>query len=122
MGRLAVLLLTPRNASDERTAPDVLAEAPGCIRRLIADKGYGAKGLRDDLREGTITPIIPGTRARRRKIRLDEKRYRERWRGATFRQLKRQPQERDPLRKTRRHSRLSSCPRRRRSFLVLIEA
>ena len=34
MGRPAVLLLTPGNASDVRTAPDVLAEAPGRIRRV----------------------------------------------------------------------------------------
>lgn len=126
VGRLAVLLLTPSSASNERTAPDVLAGAPGFIRRLIADKGYDAKGMRDDLREGTITPIIPGTRgtrARRREIRLDEKRYRERWRvEATFRRLKRLPQDRNPLRKTRPPLRLSSCPRRSRCFLMLIEA
>ncbi len=89
MGRPAVLLLTPGNASDVKTAPDVLAEAPGRIRRLIADKGYDANWLRKDLRANNTTPIIPGTRARKRKIRLDKKRYRERWRvEATFCRLK----------------------------------
>ncbi len=89
MGRPAVLLLTPGNASDVRTAPDVLAEAPGRIRRLIADKGYDANWLRKDLRASNTTPIIPGTRARKRKIRLDKKRYRERWRvEVTFCRLK----------------------------------
>lgn len=89
VGRLAILPLTPGNASDGRIARDVPAEATGRIRHLTANKGYDAKGLRDDLREGTITPIIPGTRAHRHEIRLDEKRVRERWRvEATFRPLK----------------------------------
>ena len=62
---------------------------PCRICHLIADKGYDAKGLRDDLRESTIIPIIPDTRARRRKIRLDKKRDHERWRvEATLRPLK----------------------------------
>ena len=89
VGRPAVLRLTPGNASDVKTAPDVLAEAPGRIRRLIADKGYDANWLRKNLRERNTTPIIPGTRSRKRKIRLDKKRYRERWRvEATFCRLK----------------------------------
>ncbi|WP_244475822.1 transposase, partial [Methylobacterium sp. Leaf93] len=49
LGRPGVLLLTSGNASDVRTAPDVLAEAPGRIRRLTADKGYDADWLRADL-------------------------------------------------------------------------
>ena len=72
-----------------RTAPGVLAEAPGRIRRLIADKGYDANWLRADLRERGITPVIPGTQARKRRIRHDKRRYRERWRiEATFCRLK----------------------------------
>ena len=72
-----------------KTAPDVLADAPGRIRRLIADKGYDADWLRADLRANGITPIIPGTRARKRKIRHDRRRDRERWRiEATFCRLK----------------------------------
>lgn len=78
VGRSAVLLLTPGNANDVRTAPDVLVEAPGRIRRLTADKGHDANWLRIDPRESGITPIISGTRARERKIRLDMKRYRKR--------------------------------------------
>ena len=46
LGRPGVLLLTPGNASDVTTAPAVLAEAPGRIRRLTADKGYDADWLR----------------------------------------------------------------------------
>ncbi len=89
LGRPGVLLLTPGNASDVRTAPDMLAKAPGRIRRLTADKGYDADWLRADLREKGITPIIPGKRSRKRKIRHDKRRYRERWRvEATFCRLK----------------------------------
>jgi transposase len=89
LGRPGVLLLTAGNASDVKTAPDVLADAPGRIRRLIADMGYDADWLRADLRAKGITPIIPGTRARKRKIRHDRRRYRERWRiEATFCRLK----------------------------------
>jgi transposase len=72
-----------------RTAPEVLAEAPGRIRRLTGDKGYDADWLRADLRGNGITPIIPGKRGRKRHIRHDKRRYRERWRiEATFNRLK----------------------------------
>lgn len=67
----------------------MLAKAPGLIRRLTADKGYDADWLRADLREKGITPVIPGKRSRKRKIRHDKRRYRERWRvEATFCRLK----------------------------------
>ena len=67
------------------TAPAVLAEAPGRIRRLAADKGYDADWLRAALRERGIAPIIPGKRGRKTRIRHDKRRYRERWRiEATF--------------------------------------
>jgi transposase len=89
LGRPGVLLLTPGNASDVRTAPEVLAEAPGRLRRLTADKGYDADWLRADLRETSITPIIPGKRRRKRRVRHDKHRYRERGRiEATFNRLK----------------------------------
>jgi IS5 family transposase len=67
------------------TAPAVLAEAPGRIRRLAADKGYDADWLRADLRDQGITPVIPSTRARKRKVRHDQRRYRERWRICRWR-------------------------------------
>lgn len=67
----------------------MLAEAPGRIRRLAADKGYDADWLRADLRGKGITPIIPGRRGRKLTIRHDKRRYRERWRiEATFNRLK----------------------------------
>ena len=79
LGRPGVLLLTPGNSSDVTTAPAVLVQAPGRIRRLAADRGYDANWLRADLRSKDITPVIPGTRARKRRIRHDKARYRERW-------------------------------------------
>lgn len=67
----------------------MLAEAPGRIRRLSADKGYDADWLRADLRAKSVTPIIPGKRGRKKRIRHDKRRYRERWRiEATFNRLK----------------------------------
>ena len=65
-GRPGVLLLTLGNASDVTRAPAVLAEAPGRIRRLAADRGYDADWLRADLREKGITPVIPGKRGCKR--------------------------------------------------------
>lgn len=89
LGRPGVLRLTHGNASDVKTAPDVLAEAPGRLRRRIADKGYDADWLRADLRENGVTPIIPSKRGRKRKIRHDKLHYRQRWRvEATFCRLK----------------------------------
>ncbi|MBB2961166.1 transposase [Methylobacterium sp. R2-1] len=66
-----------------------MAEAPGRIRPLSADKGYDADWLRADLRKSGITPVIPGKRGRKRRIRHNKRRYRERWRiEATFNRLK----------------------------------
>ncbi len=80
LGRPAVVHLTPGNASDVRTAPEVLAAAPGRLKRLVADRGYDADGLRRDLRAAGTTPVIPGRRSRRRAVRFDAARYRGRWR------------------------------------------
>lgn len=63
-----------------KTTPAVLAKAPGRVRRLIADKGYDPDWLRQNLRQQGVWVVIPGTRARKRKIRLDKRRYRDRWR------------------------------------------
>ena len=72
-----------------KTAPDVLASAPGRLKRLVADRGYDANHLRRDLRADGTTPIIPGRRSRKRPIQHDERRYKERWRiEAAFCRLK----------------------------------
>jgi hypothetical protein len=53
-----------------KTAPEVIAAGPGFLKRLIADRGYDAN------QAARTTPIIPGTRSRKRLIRHDERRYR----------------------------------------------
>ena len=79
IGRPAVVHRTPGNASDVKTAPEVVAAAPGRIRRLLADRGYDADPLRRSLRALGTTPVIPGRRSRRRPVRHDARRYRGRW-------------------------------------------
>ena len=89
LGRPAVIHLTPGNSSDVKVAPDLIAVAPGRLRRLIADRGYDADTLRRDLRAAGTMPIIPGRRTRRRPIRHDQSRYKDRWRiEAAFCRLK----------------------------------
>jgi transposase len=59
------------------------------LKRLIADRGYDANGLRRDLKAAGTKPIIPGRRNRKRPIRNDRARYAERWRvEAMFCRLK----------------------------------
>ena len=89
LGRPAVIHLSPGTASDVRTAPEVLAKAPGRCKRLIADRGYDANHLRRDLKAARTTPIIPGRRSRKRPIQHDKRCYKDRWRiEAAFCRLK----------------------------------
>ena len=72
-----------------KVAPDLIAAVPGRIRRLVADRGYDANALRCDLRAAGTVSIIPGRRTRRRPIRHDQLRYKDRWRvEAAFCRLK----------------------------------
>ena len=83
-----MIRLTPGNVSDICVA-DELIEAAGPVRRVIADRGYDANRLRCTLRSMGTVPIIPGRRSRKRPIRLDQRRYRDRWRiEAAFCRLK----------------------------------
>jgi len=88
LGRPIGFHLTPGTVADIKAAPALLAAA-GRFKRLIADRGYDADGLRRELRAGGAQPVIPGRRSRRRPIRHDAQRYRERWRiEATVGRLK----------------------------------
>lgn len=58
----------------------MLAEAPGCIRRLSADKAYDAAWLRADLRAKGTAPVILGKLGRKKTVCRDKRRCRERWR------------------------------------------
>ncbi len=77
-----------RVVSDIGAASETLAAA-GRMKRLLADQGYDANPLRKRLREDGVTPVIPGRRNRKRPIRHDEKRHKQRWRiEAAFCRLK----------------------------------
>jgi transposase len=66
-----------------------LIKAAGPVRRVIADRGYDANRFRCSLRSVGTVPIIPGRRSRKRPIRHDRRRYRDRWRiEAAFCRLK----------------------------------
>lgn len=84
-----------RPAADARQRQRRDHRSDGLGRSAWADpasgrrQGYDADWLRADLRKSGITPVIPGKRGRKRKIRHDRPRYRERWRiEATFNRLK----------------------------------
>ena len=48
---------------------------------LLAEKDYDADWLRTDLRKSGTVPVITGTRSRKRPIRYDKLRYKDRWRA-----------------------------------------
>ena len=77
IGRPCALMLTPGNVSDIKAAP-ALIERAGRMRYLLGDKGYDADRLRRSLREAGATPVIPGRRNRKRAVRYDQNRYRDR--------------------------------------------
>lgn len=88
LGRPAIIRLTAGNVSDIHVAGDLVAAA-GPLKCLIADKGYDANALRNKLRADGARPVIPGRINRKRTIRYDHKRYRDRWRiEAAFCRLK----------------------------------
>ena len=55
-----MLLLSPGNVNDIAMAPALIAAA-GPIKRLIADKAYDAKSLRQLLAEQGAKAVIPST-------------------------------------------------------------
>jgi transposase len=77
LGRPYALMLTAGNISDVKAAPTLLERA-GRMRYLLGDKGYDSNSLRKILREGGTSPVIPGRRNRKRAVRYDQKRYRDR--------------------------------------------
>ncbi|WP_028035853.1 IS5 family transposase, partial [Chelativorans sp. J32] len=77
VGRPFALTLTAGNAADITVAPALLARAER-VKYLIADKGYDGDGLRSTIRQAGAVPVIPGRANRKRKVRLDARRYRDR--------------------------------------------
>ena len=70
--------MTAGNVSDIKMADALLAEIPDC-RYVLADKGYDSDKLRASIRDKGAKPVIPGRKSRKRKVRLDKKRYKDRW-------------------------------------------
>jgi transposase len=60
-----------------KAAPELLARL-GRTRYVLADKGYDADALRRSLRQAGVVPVIPGRRSRKRAVRYDKQRYRDR--------------------------------------------
>jgi transposase len=77
VGRPFRLRLTAGNVSDIKAAPALLAGLTGA-KHLLADKGYDADHLRQDLRAEHISPVIPGRSNRKHPIDYDKDRYKER--------------------------------------------
>jgi transposase len=61
-----------------KAAPELLARLGARTRYLLADKGYDADALRRSLRQAGAVPVIPGRRSRKRAVRYDKQRYRDR--------------------------------------------
>jgi len=64
--------------ADVKAAPELLARLGVRTRYLLADKAYDADALRRSLRQTGAVPVIPGRRTRKRAIRYDKQRYRDR--------------------------------------------
>ena len=77
IGRPFAFKLTGGNAADSPIAPVLLNSLKGA-KYLLADKGYDANSLRKHLRQSAIVPVIPGRSNRKRSIRYDERRYKDR--------------------------------------------
>ena len=70
-------MLTPGNVADVTVAPAPLARM-GRARYVLADKGYDADPLRRSLRQAGAVPVIPGRSSRKRTVRYDRERYKDR--------------------------------------------
>lgn len=77
MGRPFALTVTAGNTADIAVAPSLLERAER-MKYLIADKGYDGDHLRRVIREAGAVPVIPGRSNRKRRVRLDVRRYRDR--------------------------------------------
>ncbi len=69
--------LTPGNTGDVTVAP-TLIEAVGPFSRLLADKAYDAKWLRELIAERDAEAVIPCNPGRKKRIPYDTLAYRQR--------------------------------------------
>lgn len=77
LGRPCVLLLTPGNINDMSVAAALIRRARP-FARLLADRGYDARHLRDLIAERGAEAVIPSTRSRKVPIPHDTRAYRAR--------------------------------------------
>ena len=70
-------MLTPGNVADVPAASALLARM-GRARYVLADKGYDADPLRRSLRQAGAVPVISGRSSRKRTVRYDRERYKDR--------------------------------------------
>jgi IS5 family transposase len=75
IGRPRALVLTPGNAHDLSGARDLLA-ITGAPRRLLADRAYDARSLREWLAEHGCEPVIPPNPTRKNPHSYDPIAYR----------------------------------------------
>jgi transposase len=88
LGRPIAIHLTPGQHSDSSSVEALLARIGAC-KRLIADRAYDAKALRQRLHDSGIKTVIPGKKNRLVTIRHDKGAYKQRWRiEATIGRLK----------------------------------
>ena len=86
LGRPVALTSGDRSAV---RAAEWLIEVSRRFKKLAADRAYDSDRSRRSLREAGTKPIIPGRVHRKRKIKHDKGRYRDRWRvEAAFCRLK----------------------------------
>lgn len=71
------MVLTPGNAHDLSGARDLLA-ITGAPRRLLADRAYDARSLRDWLAEQGCEPVIPPNPTRKHPHAYDQAAYKQR--------------------------------------------
>jgi transposase len=76
-GRPVAFLITPGNVADISAAPMLLAKVPA-PRRLIADKAYDARSLREWLAARGAKAVIPPNPTRKHPARYDARLYRQR--------------------------------------------
>ena len=77
MGRPRALVLTPGNAHDLSGARDLLA-ITGAPSRLLADRAYDARSLREWLPERSYKPVIPPNPTRKNPHTYDPVAYKQR--------------------------------------------
>ncbi len=77
IGRPRALVLTPGNAHDLSGARDLLA-ITGAPRRLLADRAYDARSLREWLTDRGCEPVIPPNPTRKNPHTYDPVAYKQR--------------------------------------------